>query len=211
MSQPSTLETQHRCLAWRLAAGGGHVAGIHARCVDRARCDAIDSDAVGAVIDRHRPGQRDDRALRGRIGGQAAGRNAEIDETLTIARRPRSRSSPGSHRGRQELLSTLTCMTLRQIVRLLVDDAAAATDADIVVEDPPAEARSARPPSRGTGLVRDVGDEGGRGAALAAIILTVCSAASSAISTTSTRAPAGPTGSPRPGHCRCRHRARRRR
>src|SRR5438105_174818 len=66
------LDAEHRGLAPRLAPGRGHLPGIHARRIDRAGRDAVDADALRPVIDRHRPGQRDDRPLRGRIGGQPA-------------------------------------------------------------------------------------------------------------------------------------------
>src|SRR5712691_2842160 len=82
------LEAEHRGFAPRLAAGSGHLSGIHARGVDRAGRDAVDADAIGAVIDRHRPGQRDDGALRGRVGGEAAraqrGNRRHIDDGAAL-------------------------------------------------------------------------------------------------------------------------------
>src|SRR5947208_2940042 len=47
------LDAEHRSLPPGLAAGRAHLPGVHARSVDRSGRDAIDADAVAAVIDRH--------------------------------------------------------------------------------------------------------------------------------------------------------------
>src|SRR6266851_5957541 len=46
-----------------LARRGGHAARVDHRGVDRAGGDAVDADAVGAVVHRHRSAERDHRAL----------------------------------------------------------------------------------------------------------------------------------------------------
>ena len=163
------LDAEHRRLAPRLAAGRAHLPGIHARRVDRARRDAIDADALGAVIDRHRPGQRDDRALRGRIGGEPA--RAQRRDRRHVDDRAAARGL--DHRRDRKARNEEHAVDIdlhdpAPIGDRGIDDAAAPADPDIVVEQvEPAEPGERLVDQRAAlHLVDHVGDERRGGAAL---------------------------------------------
>ena len=121
------------------AVGAGllaHAAGIDHRRVHRSGADAVDADVVAAVIDRHRAGQADDRGLRGRVGRQPARAQrrdrGDVDDRAALGGL--------DHRGdrmlrKQEHGLDIDLHDSAILLGRLVDHAAAAADADIVVEE----------------------------------------------------------------------------
>ena len=85
------LGAEQRAFAAGLAHLRRHAARCHHRCVDRARRDAVDADAVAPVMRRHGARQTHDGALRCRIeqarmAARQARDRAEIDDRATATR-----------------------------------------------------------------------------------------------------------------------------
>ena len=128
---------QHRGLgALRRGRLAHAVAAIDHRRVHRAGADAVDADVVLAVIDRHRLGEADHRGLRGRVGGEPARPQrrdrGDVDDRAALGGLDHRRDRV---LGQQEHGLDVDLHDPAVFLGLLVDHAAAAADADIVVEE----------------------------------------------------------------------------
>ena len=132
------LDLQHRGLGALRAGRLAHAvaAGIDHRRVHRAGADAVDADVVLAVIDRHRLGEADHGGLRGRVGGEPARPQRrdrrDVDDRAALGGLDHGRDGV---LGEQEHRLDVDLHHPAIFLGLLVDDAAAAADADIVVEE----------------------------------------------------------------------------
>ena len=119
------------------AVGLAHaVAAIDHRRVHRPGADAVDADVVLAVVDRHRLGEPDHRGLRDGVGREAARPQRrdrrDVDDRAALGGLDHRRDRV---LGEQEHRLDVDLHDAAVFVGLLVDHAAAAADADIVVEE----------------------------------------------------------------------------
>src|SRR5713226_927211 len=123
------------------ALGARGLAHAVAASIDHGRihwtgADAVNPDVVAAVIDRHRLGQADHRGFRGRVSGEPARPKCRYRRDIDDG------AAPGGfdHDGNRVLAEQKHALDVdlhhaTVFLELLVDDAAAAADAHIVVEE----------------------------------------------------------------------------
>ena len=215
MSQPVPSIFSTEALRALGAVGLAHaVAAIDHRRVHRPGADAVDADVVLAVIDRHRLGEPDHRRLGRRVGREAARPQrrdrGDVDDRAALGGLDHRRDRV---LGEQEHRLDVDLHDAAVFLGLLVDHAAAAADADIVVEEvepAPAIDRGVDQPLA-VGFLGGVAGLGDGGAALGLDHLDGALRPASCRG----RRPRpwcrrAPAGSPPRGRCRCRRPPRRR-